>query len=391
MLASAHTFVSPSTHARPLLTFGLLYLSASLSLTILLFARAENGDASLGLNLITPAFALGHHVLALLFLHLRHWHHHNDGSDRGRPKERTRLVLASHLSQHQQAGPSIDMDHTLALSSWGLAVTYTLATLFTVGATFAYWSLLQDVQCRVKAPFGGASHVFGSGPLSGHEFGSAARRWIQCEDPRAMISVVVQAALGVLETVVAWMLWRQFVGSASTPSREVDVEMYMEKEKGTPTVAEHMEEMMLRATARIQNEGLGSYSSDRTGSLDGLQSDGEEQTEIVVYSPTGVSLFKILHAAILLTHAIRLHNTSTGPHWSAGCTVTSTFSINMDFRTEGMLLDLLLDSFSLHVLASLEPAFASLDGLSRATAAFEPFLRNAITYCTCTSPGTVHA
>jgi hypothetical protein len=138
----------------------LFYLSAFTSTALFVAAFREHGEASLGLNLVTPIFALGHHLLAVVQIH----------SGRG-------------TSGAAGAGPPLAREHRLVLRV--LAGAYTCATLVVLAVFVAYWRELRAVDCTL---------VGGS---------------LRCDDPRGMLWVLAQNVLGVAECALAWLLVRE--------------------------------------------------------------------------------------------------------------------------------------------------------------------------------------
>jgi len=172
---------SPTTQpaysgAHPTRALVLLYLSSFLSFAILMCARHEDGDASMGLNMITPIFALVHHLPAIALIHW--W--------RSRPGD---------FSHNAHGRPPLFREHAAALRA--LFAVYILATTLSITVFGVYSGQMREVACVRDG------------------------RSLQCEDPRQMLCVLAQSVLGFFESAVIGLLWREFrCIAAAVPAEE---------------------------------------------------------------------------------------------------------------------------------------------------------------------------
>jgi hypothetical protein len=137
-----------------------LLLSSLLSLALLVAARAERGDASLGVLLVIPIFALAHHATAV-------------------------------LSACTRRGPDALLADVPILGA--LTCAYTAASTVVVLVLLTYWYLLGEIECRRRTLL----------------------TW-DCFDPRDMRWVLFQAVAGSSEALLVWKIYKD--ARASAPS-----------------------------------------------------------------------------------------------------------------------------------------------------------------------------
>jgi hypothetical protein len=160
-------------------TTGLLCLSSVLSVGIFVCAHMGTGGASFGLNLITPLFALAHHLFALVVR-------------RAPPRE-------------------------LGVSLRAVAVVYTLATIIILVISTLAAAKVHDLHSAVAGEHQW-SHLMHQG-------------WFKCDGPRKVMLVVAQDVLGVAETAVIWLLYksltRRFIAAEAAVDGKDNVEYHL--------------------------------------------------------------------------------------------------------------------------------------------------------------------